>query len=466
MKTGYGDKQVSFMCDKDQALDPIFMETEAIHIWRAYSDFSYDPSTDTLSVSSWLERDGFVVTGGVQADVYIYDPETEELIVQLTDTSADSAGFFHSSWSPTTLLPGKVYTVITDITNASGAHFKTPDSFTITEESELQEMQDTVNYVLDKPISEVSTELQQKLDNQTTLIDQKMEEQKTIIETKTDEMQQAINDSLASFETQTTEVITQLQAGAEQAVQAGQELEATAKKYSWKAVVAPNPALRGETITLSCQGPSGLYPMVSIYNADNEAVVKDWVMQETSPGLYTFEFTADERFPVGKAYTYIVTEQTTGGLVTGSGMVEEMSITTIAGLAAAAPGAERTAKQVLDSVKALELSLTGEGGVNISMHLQNIQAQIESLPEKIIEEGVTPVIRDAINEISERIEALVSKEGYDFKELLEEKLSESPTIKEIREKTTAIEAVVRLLQALFEAKFGGKDTPIVSTILQ
>ncbi|MCD6229043.1 MAG: hypothetical protein J7K17_06205, partial [Candidatus Omnitrophica bacterium] len=471
MKTGYGDKQVSFLLDKDDPLagtenEVIFMETTAIHIWRAYSDFSYDPSTDTLSVSSWLERDGFVVTGGVQADVYIYDPETEELIVQLTDTSADSAGFFHSSWSPTTLVPGKVYTVITDITNASGAHFKTPDSFTITEESELQEMQDTVNYVLDKPISEVSTELQQKLDDQTTLIDQKMEEQKTIIETKTDEMQQAINDSLASFETQTTEVITQLQAGAEQAVQAGQELEATAKKYSWKAVVAPNPALRGETITLSCQGPSGLYPMVSIYNADNEAVVKDWVMQETSPGLYTFEFTADERFPVGKAYTYIVTEQTTGGLVTGSGMVEEMSITTIAGLAAAAPAAERTAKQVLDSVKALELSLTGEGGVNISMHLQNIQAQIESLPEKIIEEGVTPVIRDAINEISERIEALVSKEGYDFKELLEEKLSESPTIKEIREKTTAIEAVVRLLQALFEAKFGGKDTPIVSTILQ
>lgn len=39
MKTGYGDKQISFMNDKDQALDPIFMETEAIHIWRAYSVF-------------------------------------------------------------------------------------------------------------------------------------------------------------------------------------------------------------------------------------------------------------------------------------------------------------------------------------------------------------------------------------------------------------------------------------------
>ena len=41
--------------------------------------------------------------------------------------------------------------------------------------------------------------------------------------------------------------------------------------------------------------------------------------------------------PRGKAYTYVVTEQKTGGLVAGSGVVESMSITTIAGLAAAAP---------------------------------------------------------------------------------------------------------------------------------
>lgn len=42
-------------------------------------------------------------------------------------------------------------------------------------------------------------------------------------------------------------------------------------------------------------------------------IIKDWVMTEVSPGLYVYEFTADERFQVGKAYTYVITEQTTGG---------------------------------------------------------------------------------------------------------------------------------------------------------
>jgi len=470
-KTGYGDKQISFLLDKDNPLagtdnETIFMETTAIHIWKAYSDFAYDPPTDTLSVSSWLERDGFVVTGGVQADVYIYDPETGGLVKQLTDISIDSAGFFNSTWNPTTLIPGKVYTVVTDITNASGAHFKTPASFTITAETKLQDVQDTINAVLDKPISEVNAEIQQTLQDQTDLIDQKMEEQKTIIETKTDEMIDSVNETMTSFETQTTAAIDQLQAGADQAVEAGQELEATAKKYSWKAIVSPNPALSGEDITLQVQGPSGLYPMVNIYSWDNQSIIKDWVMVEASPGLYTFSFNADTRFTPGKAYTYTVSEQTTGGLVSGSGSVEEMSMTTIAGLASAAPEAERAAKKTLDMVKALEATIGSQDGVSIAITLKNLQDSVESLPEIIASQGTSPVVTDTLNEISDKLNELSRSQGYDLSEVLEEKLSESPTIKAIRKKTDTIEGVLRILQALFEAKFGGKDAPIVSTVLQ
>ena len=470
-KTGYGDKQISFLLDRDEPLvgtenETIFMETTAIHIWRAYSDFAYDPTTDTLSVSSWLERDGFVVSGGIQADVYIYDPETEQEIAHLVDTSPDPAGFFSSIWNPTTLIAGKVYTTITDITNASGAHFKTPDSFTITAETKLQDVQDTVNAVLDKPISEVNAEIQQTLQDQTDLIDQKMEEQKTIIETKTDEMVSAVDETLTSFEERTTEAIEQLQAGAEQAVAAGEELEATAKKYSWKATVSPNPALSGEAITLQVQGPSGLYPMVNIYSWDNQSIVKDWVMTETTPGLYIFEFNADTRFTPGKAYTYTVSEQTTGGLVTGSGSVEEMSITTIAGLASAAPEAERAAKKTLDLVKALEATIGSEDGVSIAITLKNLQESVEELPSIIANQGASPIVTSTLNEITDKLTELAAGQGYDISEILEEKLSESPTIKAIRKKTDTIEGVLRILQALFEAKFGGMDAPIVSTVLQ
>ncbi|MBW1926569.1 MAG: hypothetical protein JRI35_05120 [Deltaproteobacteria bacterium] len=492
-KLEYGDKQVSFMLDRDLLLtdpawgwnpDPlvedgagvIHLETLAIHIWRAYSDFAYDPVTDTLSVTSWLERDGFVVTGGKQADVYIYDPTTGAELHHLTDTTRDSAGFFYTQWSGTGLEAGKVYSTITDITNISDAHFKTPDSFSITEETKLQDVQNTVTTVLDKPISDVETGIQNKLDLQTIiiqqemadqalLIDQRMDEQEDIIIQKTDEMADAIDDSLTSFETKTTTAITKLESGAEKAVEAGEELEATAKKYSWKAVVAPDPAITGDEITLSLQGQSGKFPLLDIYSWDNKPIISRWIMTEVSSGRYVFEFTADNRFMAGKAYTYIITESDTGGIVTGSGMVEEMSITTLAGLTAAAPEAARTAKKILEAMKSVEAALGAEDGVSIALTLKNLHESIEELPELINQEGASAVVTSAINDISDKLDEIASQEGFDISNMLEEKLSESPTIKAIRSKTDAIEAVVALLRALFEAKFGGMDTPIVSTTL-
>jgi hypothetical protein len=466
-KTEYGDKQVSFFCDQDQTIPTVFMETTAIHIWRAYSDFSYDPTTDTLSIESWLERDGFVVSGGIRSDVSIYDPQNPDTPIHVaTDTAADNAGFFHSEWTPTTLVAGKVYTVIADITNASGAHFRTPDSFSITEAQKLQDVQDTVNRVLDKPISEVSGELQQTLQDQTDLIEDKMDEQIDAIEDAMDEVQDSVEETLSSFEKRTQAAIKQLQAGADQAVEAGQELEETAKKYSWNASIAPNPVLSGDRVTLQLQGQPEKFPLLTIYSWDNQTIIGNIIMPEVSEGFYEYSFMADSRFAVGKAYTYMITESDTGGLVTGSGIVEEMSITTVAGLAAAAPEAERTAKKILESMKSVESALGADDGVSIALTLKSLDETVEELPELISEEeGAESVVVDAINEVSDKLDALAAAEGYDIEELLEEALGENPTIKAIRNKTDSIQTIVSLLQALFEAKFGGVDSPIVTTAL-
>ncbi|MCM8780567.1 MAG: hypothetical protein NC908_01395 [Candidatus Omnitrophica bacterium] len=485
-KTGYGDKQYSFMCDRDQDLEPIFMETTAIHIWRAYSDFAYEPDNpktperdDKLSVSSWLERDGFVVSGGIRADVYIYDPQTGLLVQQLTDTQPDTAGFFHSEWIPTDLQAGKVYTVVTDIENASHAHFKTPDSFSITEAQKLQEVQDTVNSVLDKPISEVNQELQETLAIQTTLIDtklndqrllieQKMNEQKAIIEQKTSEMITAVNDTLTSFENRTNEAISRLQEGAETAVAAGQALEATAKRYSWNAVVSPDPALSNDIVTITCQGPEDLHPVLDIYSWDNKVIVDDVMLSDDKvKGVYTYEFRADERFTPGKAYTFIITEKdVTGGMVSGSGMVESMGITTVAGLAAAAPEAERAAKKALDAIKAVEAVLISGDNINIALTLKNLKESVDELPEVLSREGPSAKIVQTINQISDWFKTFFAGEGYDFGELFEETLSQSPTLKEVRAKTDTISQIIDILLQLFENKFGGMDSPIISTSLQ
>jgi len=170
---------------------------------------------------------------------------------------------------------------------------------------------------------------------------------------------------------------------------------------SWGATVAPDPALAGDTITCRFREQPSKLPLVSIYTWDNKAIYSNQVMIETRPGFYVFSFVADTRFDVGKAYTYLVTESTTGGLVSGSGMVESMGITTVAGLAASAPEAERAAKKALDSIKSVEAVLISKDNVNIALTLQNLKSSVDALPAVLSKEGPNTQLFNAVNDISE-----------------------------------------------------------------
>ncbi|MCX7661403.1 MAG: hypothetical protein N2Z79_01805, partial [Candidatus Omnitrophica bacterium] len=373
---------------------------------------------------------------------------------------------------------GKTYQVMSTIDSATGGSFTTPSVFTITAERQLKETLDTV----------VATQnvVTNKLEEQKQIIIQKMSEQKQYIQEEMTKQTQVlvgtgktpeqiiaqggivgmVESTMKSFERATQESLRKLEAGADQAVKAGQMLEATALKYSWNAVVSPDPALTGDTVTLQCQGPAGRVPVLNIYSWDNKPIVSNYPLVETQPGLYVYNFQADAKFTPGKAYTYIITESTTGGMITGSGLVESMSMTTIAGLAAAAPEAERAAKKALDAIKALEAVLISGEPVNIALTLKNLKESVDALPEVLSKEGPSAKIVQTINEISERLITLVGEEGYNLKELLGEMLGENPELKEVRAKTDAISAIVDLLLQLFEAKFGGVDSPVVSTYLQ
>ncbi|MBN1913177.1 MAG: hypothetical protein JW788_02130 [Candidatus Omnitrophica bacterium] len=523
--TGYGEKAQNFEANTDQAFS-LFLETTAIHIWRSYSEFAYNTTGDRLDVSSWVERDGSVVPGAAEVTISIYDAGS--LIQTLTSSIPNAAGFFNLTWNGTGLAAGKVYTTITDIMNASGAHFKTPGSFDITTPKRIEGMELTVNSVLDKPMSEVNTELQNtlsaqtnviqdkldvqtdvldtkldeqsvkldtklteqtsiiiaqtqtidtKMNEQTTIIQTKMDEQKATIEAKTEEMKAAVNATLSSFETRANEAIVQLQAGADQAVEAGEqamaaaaELEYTAKKYSWFATVSPDPALSGDKITLRVQGQPSKRPLLNIYSWDDETIIRDaHVVESTSePGVYLYSFEAlEDKFDPGKTYTFIVTESDTGGLVAGSGRVESMSLTTIAGLAAAAPEAERTARKVLDAVEAMEAVLVSRDFTNLAPAIRNLQVSVDRIPQIIAREGPSVKIMSALNNISDKLSDILTQEaGLDFTGLFEKALESSPTVKDIRTKTDNIQSVISLLEKLFEAKFGGEDDPVVSTSLE
>ncbi|MCX5702217.1 MAG: hypothetical protein NTW64_04490 [Candidatus Omnitrophica bacterium] len=461
---GFGDKAENYAADQNRTIT-VFMETTAIHIWRSYSEFAYTASDDRLDVSSWLERDGAVVSGVSAVKIDVYD--AGNVIKTLQTSSPNPAGFFNLTWNSTGLVAGKVYTTITDITNVSGAHFKTPGSFEITTPKSLADMQATVNSVLDKPISVVSAEIQESLQDQTDLIDDRMTEQTNIITEKTNTMETMIQTTMKSFEDTTKSALVELEEGAKKAVAAGNLLTETALKYSWNAVVSPDPVLLNDKAVITCQGQPGLEPVLEMYSNDDKVIVQAEILRDPiTQGIYKYEFTADGRFTPGQAYTYIITERETDAFITGSGMVESMGLTTIAGLAAAAPEAARVAKKALEAIKAVEaVVVTGEN-INIALTLKNLKESVDALPGALAKEGPSTQLVQTVNEISDRIRSLAGEEGFDLSTLLEEALSGSPTIKDMRTKTDAINSVIELLMQIFEAKLGGLDSPVISTSLQ
>jgi len=497
--SGYGDKGQNFTADGDKSFT-IYLETSAVHIWESDAVFTYDAVNDKLKVTAWLQRDGSVVTGASKVGIYIYDESGNIMTYNSTcdseyynydsngdgeadrcsprptlySSSIDSSGYFFLTLpAPTGLASGVAYAAVVNITNASGAHFKTPTSFSITEAAALNETVSAIDTLSTVTLPTFQSSVQNTLNQ--GIAEQKQMITDIMVGTGGDAttimnsggMVGMIQSSLTSFETKTNEAITKLQSGAETAVAAGQELEATSKKFSWKASVSPTTALVGDTITIQVQGQANLLPLLSVYNSNDKAVVSSTLMTESRAGFYTYSFPASTaNFIAGKAYTFLVTENTTGGMVSGSGMIESMGITTVAGLAAAAPEAERAAKKALDAIKAVESVLVSKENINIAVTLKNLKQSVDELPSTLSKEGGNTQVLSAINDISNRLTKIMGSEGMDFGTLLDEKLGNSSSMKQLRNKTDTISSVVDLLLQIMESKLGGVDTPIVSTSLQ
>jgi hypothetical protein len=263
--------------------------------------------------------------------------------------------------------------------------------------------------------------------------------------------------------------VEDLRTGADQSLAASETLKATALKFSWKAVVAPNPALSGDMILLQAQGPSGLKPYLSVYNHKNKQVIANGEMTEdsTRPGNYDFQFKAESaNFDPGQAYTYIVTEDVTGGLVAGSGFVESISLTAVAGLASSAPAAQKAAEKAVDAIKELEATMAKGGDMRSA--LKSLQKSVNELPQEVAKAsgGETKRIRATVNEIAERLQRLAGDNGLDLSEMIGKAIDDSASIQDIRGRSEAISQSLEVLGAVVEKKLGGADEPIVATFLE
>ncbi|MFH2145094.1 MAG: hypothetical protein ABII75_03590 [Candidatus Omnitrophota bacterium] len=468
---GYGDAQATFIADADKTLDTLYMETSAIHIWRAYSDFTYEAAVDKLKVTSWLERDGFVVSGAVNVEINIYD-DNGDLFKTMSSNMLNSAGFFNLVWAaPTGLESGVLYSVVTIIDNASGAQFKTPTSFSITETKQMEETEETIKELAAVTFPAFQTAIQSaittSMEAQEALIELKMNEQINLIDTKTTEMKTSVDTTLSSFEQRSEVVIDQLQAGAEKASVAGEELQTIAKRQSGE-LILPNSVLVGESVEVRYRINSGLMPLMDVVSYDGVSIMSGQPLMESTmtKGLYGYDiYINGALYKPGKAFTVIVTESSTGNLQAGSVMVESTSLTSIEGLTASIPQIRTATDNVLSALQGVEGALSSRGDVGLA--LTTLQDSVDALPG-LLQGGQASgeEVAGVVGKIYDRLSSLAGEQGFDISGMVESALSQSPTIQELTKKTENIKSVVKFLHALFEHKFGGmEDEPIVSTSL-
>jgi hypothetical protein len=334
----------------------------------------------------------------------------------------------------------------------------------------LQDVIDTVNRVLDKPMSEVAQDLQNTLDAQTGVIVGALTAQTDTIEAKMDEQTGLIQNAVDDFTSSVAASLIALDKGAKDSQAAGEQLKKTAEQFSWKTSSSPNPALTNDTVTVQAQGLAGKHPIVSVYNSENKEIIASGLMEESTenPGNYSITFEAEAKnFKPGKSYTFIVTEDETGGLVAGSGFIESTSLSTIAGLVASAPGAETAAKAALDAIKGLEAVMTRGGDIaGVKDQMAALKGIVDELPNKLTDlmkgkDGGVAEVKSVVAAISVQLTNLAGKEGYDFSGLMSKAISEAPSIKEMRQKSDDLITGVGIVQKTVEAKLGKSDEPIV-----
>jgi len=491
-KTGYGDlPQVVTLSKNNPTQDPplpldpeyqLLMETTTVHIYASEGRFTYDPEADRLDIVAWLARDGSILTGVVNARVYIFEGATivtgAPVVLSMTgnkETGLWNAQINNATAAPYNLKSGVTYVAKVQTQIASqvpnDVWYQTPTSFEITTPRKLQDVIDEVNRVLDKPMSEVAADLNATLAAQTAVITDTLEEQTTTIKEEMGKQTDLIQDAVDDFTASVAASLVALETGAKASQTAGEQLKKTAERFSWKTSCSPNPALSGDTITIQAQGLAGLFPILSIYNFENKQVVASGAMIESTdnPGNYSFTFMADaSTFQAGKAYTFIVSEDVTGGLVSGSGFVESTSLSTIAGLVASAPGAESAAKKALDAIKGLEAVMTKGGDMaGVKDQMSSLKDVIQELPDKLkdLMKGKDSGMKDVtkvVNSISAQLTTLAGNEGYDISKLMSKAISDAPSIKDLRKKSDEIATGVDIVQKTIESKLGQSDEPIIA----
>ncbi|MBM3244398.1 MAG: DUF2341 domain-containing protein, partial [Candidatus Omnitrophica bacterium] len=452
-KKGYIARAADWRADGDITVT-VRLENElsAQVEWHVILSNTYNPSTDTLRASTWLERRGKLV-GPLDTDaeslrqqilsdlksasLEIYDGDT--LVKRMSTLEAgmenayyrDNNGIFWFNWPSTGLEAGKNYFVKAIINYSAGQYISgasldiTSAKNQLTQSEQLTDLQ-TQAVATQNLISSTTNEIKSKVDAGTSEIKTKLEETKSSV--------------IEAVTTGTSKILTAQETVVIPAIQATQKEVTTVKKSA--ILNRENTVRTGQPLTIRYRTYSGVSPTIQVYDPENKQALSGKMYlaaQEADTAIYEYVVTFENAWGRGD-FTVICSEASYGSLDALIISVIRSDIEQVAGQVSAIMGSTSgisTLKDVADSLNSQfsviesALSQVGKSLVKDAKASASSNTQLES-------------IYGQLSNIAKTIKKAAGKVSFNVDKLYEVSTEKQNDMKYLKNKTQQLKASMEL----------------------
>jgi len=339
LREEYTTRSSGFRADSNKTVT-VYLENKisAQIEWHTLLSTAYTASTDTLYLTSWLERRGKLV--GLKDEEYnsfsrieleIYDGD--ELIRSFTESKpSPNTGTYDFEWPNTGLEAGKAYFVKATIfygpDAASPNQFTSGGSIDITLAYEQLQESQQLDEIAAK-IDVTSQEIKDEISDAREVIESKVDDARESIETKVDQGVEEIKVDTAQILTATEETLPAQITETQEQIDTFMKSEILNRENSVKV---------NDEITIRYRTHSGLAPTIDVYDTKNVMRIVRGVMTEiNNNGVYQYKV----KFPNswGKGDTTIICSESTKGTMDAITItIKSSDIESIAGQVSAVLG--------------------------------------------------------------------------------------------------------------------------------
>ncbi|MDD5431543.1 MAG: DUF2341 domain-containing protein [Candidatus Omnitrophica bacterium] len=446
-KKGYIARAADWRADGD-TIQTVLLENEisAQVEWHVLLSTSYNPATDTLRASTWLERRGKlmgpsdsdsdtikqqILNDLKSATLEIYDNGTLVKTLSTTEPGMgslyyrDNKGIFWFNWQATGLATGKHY-FVKAIINYSAGQYTSGASIDISQA--VEQAQQTSQLT---SLQQSATTIETKVDD----IADKVGKAKKSIEDK-------IDTQVASVKSDTSQILSTTTSTIVPAVQTIQKEVTTIKKS--EILNRDNTIRSTKDLVIRFRSYTGVQPTIQVYDAENKLVLTGNMKPITSSStsevaIYEFPVLFDGGWGKGD-FTIVCSEATYGTVDAMIISVIKADLEQIAGNVASVMGATSsisTLRDVADNLKTqfslIETALSQLG-----------KSLVKDVKDAAASANVLDSIYSQLKSVSKEIKQISGDAGVNLEKLYQVTAEKKNDIDYLKNKSQELKATLEL----------------------